>query len=119
MCEKDTLTVAKRAELAKRLVDNADLIEKNEILNRAVNGAKAQIAHHVAQAGEFGVDDLTADDIEQLRFLFRVTPPPHTSRDFVPWRFLDAGHNSAWKGSSCRRPKTFTETEMACLEQNC
>src|SRR5882762_11414892 len=31
-----------------------------------------------------------------------------TSRDFVPWRFLDAGRHSAWKGSLCRRPKTCT-----------
>src|SRR5216683_1860557 len=23
------------------------------------------------------------------------------------WRFLDAGRHSAWKGSSCRRPKTL------------
>jgi hypothetical protein len=37
-----------------------------------------------------------------------AAPPPHTSRDFVPWRFLDAGRKSAWKGSSCRRPKTCT-----------
>jgi hypothetical protein len=32
-----------------------------------------------------------------------------TSRDFVPWRFLDAGRHTAWKGSSCRHPKTCTE----------
>src|SRR5712671_4878242 len=42
-----------------------------------------------------------------------AAPPPHTSRDFVPWRFLDAGRNSAWKGSSCRRPKTCTLTDIA------
>ena len=36
-----------------------------------------------------------------------AAPLPHTSRDFVPWRFLDAGRHSAWKGSSCRRPKTL------------
>jgi hypothetical protein len=34
-----------------------------------------------------------------------AAPPPHTFRDFVPWRFLDAGRHSAWKRSSCRRPK--------------
>src|SRR6266576_6923242 len=37
-----------------------------------------------------------------------------TSRDFVPWRFLDAGRHSAWKGSSCRRPKTRTKPEVEC-----
>src|SRR5712691_7232006 len=36
-----------------------------------------------------------------------------TSRDFVPWRFLDAGRHSAWKGSSCRRPKTCTNLDFA------
>jgi hypothetical protein len=41
-----------------------------------------------------------------------AAPPPHTSRDFVPWRFLDAGRKSAWKGSSCRRPKTCTTTDI-------
>src|SRR5712664_2770236 len=35
-----------------------------------------------------------------------------TSRDFVPWRFLDAGRHSAWKGSSCRRPKTCTDSDI-------
>jgi DNA repair exonuclease SbcCD ATPase subunit len=70
MCEEDTLTVEKRAELVKRLVDNADRIQKNEALERAVNEARAHIARHVAQAGEFGVDDLTAEEIEQLRRLF-------------------------------------------------
>src|SRR6266850_55314 len=33
---------------------------------------------------------------------------PGTSRDFVPWRFSDAGRRSAWIASSCRRPKTYT-----------
>src|SRR5216683_2301271 len=33
-----------------------------------------------------------------------------TSRDFVPWRFSDAGRRSAWIASSCRHPKTCTET---------
>jgi hypothetical protein len=30
----------------------------------------------------------------------------------VPWRFLDAGRHSAWKGSSCRRPKTCTRADV-------
>jgi hypothetical protein len=30
-----------------------------------------------------------------------AVPPPHTSRDFVPWRFSAAGHRNAWSG---RRP---------------
>src|SRR5580693_9698625 len=30
------------------------------------------------------------------------------SRDFVHWRFSDAGRRSAWIASSCRRPKTCT-----------
>ena len=34
-----------------------------------------------------------------------------TSRDFVHWRFSDAGHRSAWIASSCRRPKTYTEAD--------
>src|SRR5271155_485339 len=36
----------------------------------------------------------------------------HTSRDFVHWRFSDAGRRSAWIASSCRRPKTYTEPEV-------
>src|SRR5882762_6042112 len=36
-----------------------------------------------------------------------------TSRDFVPWRFSDAGRRSAWIASSCRHPKTYTGTEVA------
>ena len=34
--------------------------------------------------------------------------PLHTFRDFVPWRFLDAGRNTAWVASTSRRPKTCT-----------
>ena len=37
-----------------------------------------------------------------------AAPPPHTSRDFVPWRFLDAGYKSAPIVSASRRPKTCT-----------
>ena len=31
-----------------------------------------------------------------------AAPPTLTSRDFVPWRFSDAGRRSAWIASSCR-----------------
>jgi hypothetical protein len=37
-------------------------------------------------------------------------PGCHTSRDFVPWRFLDA--KSAWIVSSSRRPKTSTGADI-------
>ena len=30
-----------------------------------------------------------------------------TSRDFVPWRFSDAGRHSPWMTSSCRRPRNL------------
>src|SRR5260221_1820457 len=40
-----------------------------------------------------------------------------TSRDFVPWRFSDAGRHSSWIASSCRHPKTCTKTEVAPLER--
>src|SRR5580704_13440851 len=33
-----------------------------------------------------------------------------TSRDFVPWRFSDAGYRSAWLDRRRRRPKTCTIT---------
>ena len=35
-------------------------------------------------------------------------PTERTSRDFVPWRFSDAGLRSAWIARRCRRPKTCT-----------
>jgi hypothetical protein len=38
------------------------------------------------------------------------------SRDFVPWRFLDAGRHSAWKGWSCRHPKTCTTRDTGRSE---
>src|SRR5580700_723815 len=34
------------------------------------------------------------------------------SRDFVHWRFSDAGRRSAWIASSCRRPKTCTIPDL-------
>ncbi|MET4279846.1 MULTISPECIES: hypothetical protein, partial [unclassified Bradyrhizobium] len=36
-----------------------------------------------------------------------------TSRDFVPWRFLDAGQASVLRVSRCRRPKTCTQLETS------
>src|SRR5882762_10456330 len=42
----------------------------------------------------------------------RCTAGCHTSRDFVPWRFSDAGRRSAWIASSCRRPKTCTRPDL-------
>jgi hypothetical protein len=36
-------------------------------------------------------------------------PTERTSRDFVPWRFSDAGCRSAWLDHRCRRPKTSYE----------
>jgi hypothetical protein len=40
---------------------------------------------------------------------------PH-SRDFVHWRFSDAGRRSAWIASSCRRPKTCTFPDVSECE---
>src|SRR5712691_12631103 len=41
-----------------------------------------------------------------------AVPPVHTFRDFVPWRFSAAGHRSAWRAASSRRPKTCTTTDI-------
>jgi len=38
---------------------------------------------------------------------------PAYVRDFVPWRFLDAGRRSAWIASSCRHPKTCTICDIS------
>ena len=40
-----------------------------------------------------------------------------TSRDFVPWRFSDAGYRSAWLDRRCRRPKTCTQPD-SCTAAN-
>ena len=44
-------------------------------------------------------------------------PTERTSRDFVPWRFSDAGHQSAWLDRRCRRPKTCTKPDY-CTAAN-
>jgi site-specific recombinase XerD len=41
-----------------------------------------------------------------------AAPPPPTSRDFVPWRFSDAGRHSAWMASSCRRPRNLHKSRL-------
>jgi hypothetical protein len=41
-----------------------------------------------------------------------AAPPPQTSHDFVPWRFLDAGYKSARIVSASRRPKTCTKGDL-------
>jgi hypothetical protein len=35
-----------------------------------------------------------------------------TNRDFLPWRFSDAGRKSAWMVSAFRRPKTCTARDI-------
>jgi DNA polymerase III delta prime subunit len=70
MCEADTLTAVKRAEIAKRLADNAALLQKVEALRAAVGVAKTRIATYRAQANEFGSITLNAEEAEHLRQLF-------------------------------------------------
>jgi energy-coupling factor transporter ATP-binding protein EcfA2 len=70
MCEEDTLTADKRGELIKRLADNADKLVKNAQLTAAINAATVRIARANAQMNEFGVGDLTLEDLEQLNRIF-------------------------------------------------
>ncbi len=74
MCEADTLTIAKREELSKRLADSVDRMRKNDALAAAIAVAKARIANYRANAIEFGVEELADDDLEQLRRLFVQKP---------------------------------------------
>jgi energy-coupling factor transporter ATP-binding protein EcfA2 len=76
MCEEDTLTAEKRSGLAKRLADNADMLEKNAQLATAVNAAKARMARLGVQIDEFGVVELTAGDLEKLNQLFAGQADP-------------------------------------------
>jgi hypothetical protein len=39
-------------------------------------------------------------------------PTERTSRDFVPWRFSNAGLRSAWIARRGRRPKTLYERPL-------
>src|ERR1700720_3766775 len=41
-----------------------------------------------------------------------------TSRDFVPWRFSDAGRPSRWRLRQCRRPKTCTQADLSAYYEN-
>lgn len=99
MCEADTLNDAKRADLAKRLADNADRLQKDETLRAAVSAAKARIASYRSRVREFGVGDLAAEDIEQLRRLFAQAPDEFET--FLP------GHESF---------KAARQTEHGVLE---
>ena len=47
----------------------------------------------------------------QIPIAERAARPTAPSRDFVPWRFSDAGHRSAWLAHRCRRPKTCTKPD--------
>jgi len=42
----------------------------------------------------------------------RHRPTERISRDFVPWRFSDAGRRSVGLGRRSRRPKTCTEPDL-------
>ena len=47
-----------------------------------------------------------------------AAPPPPTSRDFVPWRFSDAGRHSAWMASSSRRPRNLHRSRHLTLQSS-
>lgn len=74
MCEEDTLTAERRADLVKRLADNAERIQKHEALVLAVNAAKARIAHYQGLVKELGVEGIQTAEVEQLTRLFSATP---------------------------------------------
>jgi hypothetical protein len=42
-----------------------------------------------------------------------ATPLPLPTREFLPWRFSDAGHLVVWMVPRLRRPKTCTGTDIA------
>ena len=48
----------------------------------------------------------------QIPIALAASPYP-TPRDFVPWRFLDAGSLPLWRARNCRRPKTSTIPDIA------
>ena len=48
----------------------------------------------------------------QIPIALAASPYP-TPRDFVPWRFLDAGSLPLWRARNCRRPKTCTIPDIA------
>jgi hypothetical protein len=43
-----------------------------------------------------------------------AAPPPHTSPDFVPWRFSAAGHKSAWMGRNPGGQKPAQKRHSDC-----
>src|SRR5215468_2378372 len=51
----------------------------------------------------------------QIYIALAARPLP-TSRDFVPWRFLDAGQLTARVFHCCRRPKTSTIPEAGLFD---
>jgi hypothetical protein len=53
-----------------------------------------------------GLQSPQASPRGQIPIASAASPPP-TSRDFVPWRFSDAGRHSPWMTSSCRRPRNL------------
>src|ERR1700737_1190855 len=65
-------------------------------------------------------EKLPGTQINVPRLNLHKRPRPRrcpTSRDFVPWRFSDAGRRSAWIASSCRHPKTCTRADLRVTER--
>src|SRR5882757_7809841 len=65
--------------------------------------------------GQYTLRKITGTQINVPRLNLHKRPRHRrcpTSRDFVPWRFSDAGRRTAWIASSCRHPKTCTEAEV-------
>ena len=70
MCEEDTLTAAKRADLARRLNDNAASLAKSAALASAITTAKAKIIELGMHLDEFEGAEPSASEAEQLSRLF-------------------------------------------------
>ena len=72
-------------------------------LRRAISSARASHSYRRGTlAAQIPIAELGARPTEALR-----------PRDFVPWRFSDAGRRNVWLGRRCRRPKNCTGPALA------
>jgi hypothetical protein len=79
------------------------LLRRREPPLRARNGHRPGLFDHLVGAAKYPA----AVPNDQIPIAPAAISVP-TSRDFVTWRFSDAGRISAWMVSASRRPKTCT-----------
>ena len=98
--------LAALAALIGTLLDLPRVRGPISMLTKAIcNIQRRSNCHDAATGHATGAQELERS--KPSRLPVRGVAPPSNFRDFVPWRFSDAGRHRPYMASSCRRPRSL------------